>query len=655
VNIKLSRLLPGLSTARVRQRQAQNHWMHSMASYGYTRRQICRRSNDLSSIPLKNNGFLSTWSIGFIVVVASLISPSSSFSRSPNLQHRQCSHSLNHRPTLSINSACQSTRASWCLAASSTSDDTLATASSGIADTERLETLAQLVNDALDEHGSEVLKTFNARVGVISPDAYADDDDFQQNYLRLGLVASDNFKNDQTVASLPFYDTDGSGLALAPHLAAKVVYEKVLPEGYDGWTGDVGLLAMLLLNEMARLNVDGGMGIDLPKRKEAAQSLMAAWVVSLPSPEEMSVLHPLNWDEDAQEQLQSSSTKKIYRLLDDIDDDSSWLDEKVWALDRTKFPETIKIKIGDDVAEERPCFSPDGFRYAVSLVRSRSFFVDGSLRLLPYLDYANHDDFDTYELRDGGIGTLWGSAKGALLKSGKKLQPGDEVRISYGPKGPADYLLDHGFVPPMCRVSSNGGAVSAELSFEVDDADRFRDDKLDVLEYETYELAPMEPLQTFDVTGGPGSTGEPDPAMIQFLRLTKLGGKDAFLLESIFRKEIWGFVSEPVSEDNERAATTAVIDACERALADMIEEGEEGSDGTASEKERLCTMVRESEREALDRTLVFAKQEAEALDLKEYYQERRLKSLGLDSEWSQEDDILGGGGGRVPGGADYDW
>jgi len=250
---------------------------------------------------------------------------------------------------------------------------------------------------------------------------------------------------------------------------------------------------------------------------------------------------------------------------------------------------------------------------------------------------------------------LWGSAKGALLKSGKKLGTGDEVRISYGPKGPADYLLDHGFVPPMCRVSSNGAAVSAELSFEVDDADRFRDDKLDVLEYETYELAPMEPLQTFDVTGGPGSTGEPDPAMIQFLRLTKLGGKDAFLLESIFRKEIWGFVSEPVSEDNERGASTAVIDACERALADMMEEGEEGSDGTASEKERLCTMVRESEREALDRTLVYAKQEAEALDLKEYYQERRLKSLGLDSDWSQEDDILGEGGGRVPGGADYDW
>jgi hypothetical protein len=47
--------------------------------------------------------------------------------------------------------------------------------------------------------------------------------------------------------------------------------------------------------------------------------------------------------------------------------------------------------------------------------------------------------------------------------------------------------------------------------------------------------------------------------------------------------------------------------------------------------------------------------------LKEYYQERRLKDLGLDSDWSQEEDIdmsspdLGFGQTRVPGGADYDW
>ncbi|KAL7516784.1 hypothetical protein ACHAWX_001763 [Stephanocyclus meneghinianus] len=409
--------------------------------------------------------------------------------------------------------------------------------------TKRLQTLADLANDALRSHGDEIFKTVRARVAVVSP---SDDSDFQSRFLRLGLVAASPLKNDDVVFSYPLYDSDGSGLAMSPSLAAKYVYKDVLPRGYDGWTGDVGLLAMLLLNEMARLDVDGGKGVDLPRRKEGIQSMMSAWIASLPSEEEMRNLHPLCWEEEDQETLQSSSTKKIYRLLDDIEDDSSWLEEKVWSSDRLRFPASVALRTGndDDAAETRPCFSPRGFRYAVALVRSRSFFVDGSLRLLPYLDYANHDD-DGREVTAGGVGTLWGSAKGALLKSSRECRAGDEIRVSYGPKGPADYLLDHGFVPAACAAgkpssTSSSAVVTAELSFEIEESDRFRDDKLDILEYETYESAPMEPMQVFDVAGGPGATGEPDPAMIQFLRLVKLGGKDAFLLESIFRKEVWG-------------------------------------------------------------------------------------------------------------------
>ena len=579
----------------------------------------------------------SSWSFAALLSCIQLISlvPTTTCFSWSSLNHRQHAQFATLKPSSS-----QSYGGVYEWSLNVASEDTATSAR------EQLQTLASLANDALTEHGSDIFKSFKARVAVVPQSA---DEDTQQNALRLGLVATESIrKEDELVASLPFYDTDGSGLALAPHLATKLVYKNKLPEGYDGWTGDAGLLAMLLLNEMARLNVDGSKGIDLPTRKDGIPSLMSAWVTSLPSPEEMFNLHPIMWDEDDQEVLQSSSTKKIYRLLDDIEDDASWLEENVWSLDRETFPETIKLQIGDSV-EERQCFSTEGFRYAVSLVRSRSFFVDGSLRLLPYLDYANHDDFDSFELVGGGIGMLWGSAKGALLKSGKPLREGDEICISYGPKGGADYLLDHGFVPPMCKASSSGGAVTSELTFEVDENDRFRDDKLDILEYETYDLAPMEPSQVFDVTGG-----SPDPAMYQFLRLAKLGGKDAFLLESIFRKEVWGFMSEPVSEDNERAVVTTVIDACENALKEMDEiSNEEGS--SLSPKMQLCALVRKSERQALERTLEYVKQEAEALDLKEYYQERRLKNLGLDSEWSPEDDDISFGGTRVPGGADYDW
>lgn len=595
-------------------------------------------------------------SVGGLVLL--LVATASGFARTPHPRsHRRPSPSIAAAPALP---RARRTAESGTVVASSTASAAPA-AAVALDDTPRLEALARSANAALDEHGSDVLKTLKAKVGVVYPE---DDDDgdvdggFQRRYLRLGLVATEPVKAGDQVASLPFYDTDGSGLALAPHLAAKVVYKDVLPEGYDGWTGDVGLLALLLLNEFARMNVNTdagggavGTGVDLPSRKEGARALMAAWAASLPAPGEMRVLHPLLWDEDDQETLQTSSTKKVYRLLDDVDDDAAWLEEHLWGPDRRMFPETVTLAVGDGAEQEqRPCFSPDGFRHAVALVRSRASFVDGSLRLLPYLDHANHADVDAYEIEGGSIGTLWGSSKGASLRAGKNLRPGDEVRISYGPKGPADYLLDHGFVPPMCQLSGSGGdtAVAAELAFEVDEADRFIDDKLDILEFETYDLAPLEPAQTFDVTGGPGATGEPDPAMIQFLRMVKLAGKDAFLLESIFRKEIWGFMSEPVSEDNERDVTNAVIEACQTALSEMMEA--EGDDDPT----RLCALVREAERDALDRTLSYVKQEAEALDLKEYYQQRRLKNLGLDSEWALEDDLPGGGG-RLPGGADYDW
>lgn len=219
---------------------------------------------------------------------------------------------------------------------------------------------------------------------------------------------------------------------------------------------------------------------------------------------------------------------------------------------------------------------------------------------------------------------------------------------------------------------------------EVDKEDRFYDDKLDILEFETYDAAPMDPMQSFDLNGGAGGDGQPDPAMIQFARLCQLGGTDAFLLESIFRKDVWDFMALPVSEQNELAVVTTLTETCQRALDefdtiksaaattsnDKQEEEEEETVGTsANANVELCLRIRDSETIALEKTMAFLLREKEALDLKEYYQERRLKDLGLDSDWSMEDDYSGGGllgsggfddnGGRpmtrTPGGADFDW
>ena len=508
-----------------------------------------------------------------------------------------------------------------------------------------LDALADELNSHIAKLQPEFIKTCKVRVAP-SPSGH-----------RLGLVATDRIGKDSVALSIPYDDQ----LVLTADLASKTVLEGVLPEGYDGWTGDVGLLAMLVLNEMARADESGdgssgGGGIALPKRKAECQALISSWIKVLPSPEEMAALHPLLWDEDAQETLQGSSTKKVYRTLDDIEEDGAWLTERVWSDDRTRFPETVTIN-----GQVRPCFTVEGFAWAAAIASSRSNFVDGSLRIIPVMDLANHADLGTEEVRGGTMGAF-GTTKGAEIRtaSTKAYEVGDEVFVNYGPKSAAEYLLEHGFIPKQARTT----AVS-ELTFEVDPEDRFYDDKLDILEFETYDSAPMEPLQSFDVVQEPGRDGEPDPAIMQFLRLVKLGGKDAFLLESIFRKEVWGFMGLPVSEANERSVVEEIEAACTKALEEMnaIEKdgGDDETDENDTSPEGLCAIVRDAERKALTRTSEYMQREREALDLKEYYQERRLKDLGLDSEWDPESDIgfdddeLNYGQTRLPGGGDLDW
>lgn len=531
--------------------------------------------------------------------------------------------------------------------ATTTTSTTTSLALSSTPAAAQLDVLADNMNACIESLKPEFIKNCKVRVAP-SPSSSGTGGGGH----RLGLIATENIGRDGVALSIPYDDQ----LVLTPDLATKNVLEGVLPEGYDGWTGDIGLLAMLILNEVARASEqDGGgdLGIALPKRKAECQSLIAAWVKVLPSPTEMAALHPLLWNEDAQEILQGSSTKKVYRTLDDIDEDATWLAERVWSNDRTRFPDTVTIN-----GETRPCFNIDGYTWAIALASSRSNFVDGSLRIIPFIDLANHQDLGTEEVAGGTMGAF-GTTKGAEIRTMQKYTAGEEVFVNYGPKSAAEYLLEHGFVPKQAQTTS-----VSELTFEVDPEDRFYDDKLDILEFETYDSAPMEPLQSFDVVYEPGRDGEPDPAILQFLRLVKLGGKDAFLLESIFRKEVWGFMGLPVSEANEREVAEEITGACSKALEEMDaieEEFSEKEENEGSSPKGLCAIVRDAERKALTRTSEYMQREKEALDLKEYYQERRLKDLGLDSEWDPESegfgegDELNYGQTRLPGGGDLDW
>jgi [ribulose-bisphosphate carboxylase]/[fructose-bisphosphate aldolase]-lysine N-methyltransferase len=44
-------------------------------------------------------------------------------------------------------------------------------------------------------------------------------------------------------------------------------------------------------------------------------------------------------------------------------------------------------------------------------------------------------------------------------------------------------------------------------------------------------------------------------------------GPDAFLMESVFRREVWGFMQQPVSVENEQAVCEGMISGCEAAVA----------------------------------------------------------------------------------------
>lgn len=50
--------------------------------------------------------------------------------------------------------------------------------------------------------------------------------------------------------------------------------------------------------------------------------------------------------------------------------------------------------------------------------------------------------------------------------------------------------------------------------------------------------------------------------LVRFLRLRCLGGDDAFLLESIFRNEVWDFMNEPVSRTNEEDVNNLLVTRC---------------------------------------------------------------------------------------------
>mmetsp|Transcript_22292 Transcript_22292/g.88482 ORF Transcript_22292/g.88482 Transcript_22292/m.88482 type:complete len:507 (+) Transcript_22292:2-1522(+) len=300
------------------------------------------------------------------------------------------------------------------------------------------------------------------------------------------------------------------------------------------------------------------------------------------------------------------------------------------------------------------------FRRGVAVALSRSFPVAGELVLAPGLDFANHDDYAEDDALEtcvskraavGGFGSKEKPYK-IVLTAPEEVNKGEELRVSYGPLPAAAYAETYGFCPS--RGVAKRASAACELRFDLDPSDRFIDDKRDILETNA-EADGLLGDVVFDdgiqVCVGNRADSEAFFDYMRFARLKALNGTDSFLLEPLFSKEIWGFLALPISEENERAALDALADECRATQAALLKGAKSPPSGGSDAVVALLERVRDVELAALDATLEWIDAEIANLPLKEYYQERRLKDLGLDTEWCAEDAQWSGS--RVPGGVDW--
>uniref|UniRef100_A0A7S4EDY2 Rubisco LSMT substrate-binding domain-containing protein n=2 Tax=Pelagomonas calceolata TaxID=35677 RepID=A0A7S4EDY2_9STRA len=345
-------------------------------------------------------------------------------------------------------------------------------------------------------------------------------------------------------------------------------------EPWDPWCGDASLLAACLLRD------------DLPRE----------WIESLPQDLWLPLL-------DTNEPP-SCSARDLGALRENAVDDMQWL--------------------VDNTGENW-----DDFLLALAWVISRSVEVpDVGLCLAPGLDLVDHDDLlDPFE--EDLLCELGPRGPGGIQLPGRKtvrfLAPedrtkGEKLVASYGALPAAAYLERYGFLPRT--GAARRFAATAELRFELREEDRFIDDKLNLL----YLNGAIDGEEVDDGFVEACLGGEPDPEVLRFLRLSLLEGPDAFLLEPIFANEVWNHLGAPISRDNEAAVIKAVADEAEAARQGMLV-------ATIGIYEQL----RSAELDALEATQRWADAEVLTLPAKEYYQERRLKSLGLDTEWDEDE------------------
>jgi len=298
-----------------------------------------------------------------------------------------------------------------------------------------------------------------------------------------------------------------------------------------------------------------------------------------------------------------------------------------------------------DVAEVRECVKED-FKYLVE----EGVLEAGQEAEWEKLVWHCRDRGEIYGDSFGlclikSLSLGYGSSYQGSSKFSKGLLFGGQVLVSC-PPGPLGFGIDN-LTPSECVVNHGTQPPSStnvvDLTFSIDVDDPNYDDKEDIL-----ERAGLRLCETFETK--PGFFSSPDESMLPFLRLVCLGEADSFLLEAVFRDEVWDFMKEPVSLNNEKLVCEAVMASCLSALKKF----DSFTSPPSTPLEAMCETVRKAETPVLKGVLSYIEREMEGLDLKEYYQERRLKSLNLDSPWDPERDVTSDSMGDEDSG-NWDW
>lgn len=268
----------------------------------------------------------------------------------------------------------------------------------------------------------------------------------------------------------------------------------------------------------------------------------------------------------------------------------------------------------------------DDFLWAFAILKSRAFsrLRGQNLVLIPLADLINHSPSITtedyaYEIKGAG---LFSRDLLFSLRTPVSVKSGEQVLIQYDlEKSNAELALDYGF------IESRSDRNAYTLTLAIPESDPFFGDKLDIAESNG-----LGDTTYFDII-----LGQPlPPAMLPYLRLVALGGTDAFLLESIFRNSIWGFLELPVSRANEELVCQVIQDACKSTLLGYhttLEEDEKlMEERNLDPRLEIAVGIRAGEKKVLQQIDGIFKERELELDELEYYQERRLRDLGLAGE-----------------------